>query len=247
MCTFSFVPTKDGYYAAMNRDERLTRSQASPPSTFRHGDLSAIYPFEEGGGTWIACNQRGVTLALLNWNLAAAKTLAEQRSRGTLIPHLIGKSTSDEVAKDLGAMNLDGLLPFRLIGVFQCHPQIFEWRWEGRSLEALSFPWKSHHWFSSGASDDMAERIRGEACRVAWQEKDAGSLPWLRALHSSHGVAAGPFSVCAHRDDAGTVSYSEIVFHGHSTTFRYIAGSPCRFTGEALTLTMPRVSQDVAC
>src|SRR5215813_505355 len=124
MCTFSFVPTKDGYYAAMNRDERLTRSQAFPPSTFQFGDLSAVYPFEDGGGTWIACNQHGVTLALLNWNLVASKSLSKQRSRGTLIPQLIGKTTLDEVIRSLGKMTLDGLLPFRLIGIFQSQQQI---------------------------------------------------------------------------------------------------------------------------
>ena len=74
MCTLSFVPTKDGYYAAMNRDERLTRSAALSPLTFRAGDLLTVYPFEEGGGTWIACNQHGLTLALLNWNLSASRT-----------------------------------------------------------------------------------------------------------------------------------------------------------------------------
>ena len=119
MCTLSFVPTKDGYYAAMNRDERLTRSAALSPSTFRVGDLLAVYPFEDGGGTWIACNQHGLTLALLNWNMAASRTLNKQQSRGTLIPQLIGKSNLDEVTRTLGQLSLDGLLPFRLIGIFQ--------------------------------------------------------------------------------------------------------------------------------
>src|SRR5262249_31221549 len=101
------------------------------------------------------------------------------------------------------------------------------------------------HWFSSGASDEMAERIRGEACRVAWQEQDAGSLPWLRALHSSHGLGAGPFSVCAHRPDAGTVSYSEIAFDANTATIRYISGPPCLNSAAAFTLTIPRATQDV--
>lgn len=245
MCTFSFVPTKDGYYAAMNRDERLTRSEPSPPSTFQSGDLVAIYPFEEGGGTWIACNQHGVTLALLNWNLAASNTLTKQRSRGSLIPQLIGKSTLGEVARALGELNLDGLLPFRLVGVFQNHQQIREWRWDGMSLALLSFPWKAQHWFSSGASDEMADRIRGEACRVAWLGQGAGSLPWLRALHSSHGLAAGPFSVCAHRPDAGTVSYSEIALDTNGVTFGYVDGPPCRNPGVGITLTIPRMTQEV--
>lgn len=241
MCTFSFIPTKDGYHAAMNRDERLTRCRALPPSSFRSGDLLSIYPFEEGGGTWIACNQHGITLALLNWNLAASNTHTKQRSRGTLIPQLIGKSTLDKVTGALGKLNFDGLLPFRLVGVFQNHQQIREWRWDGISLSALPFPWKPQHWFSSGASDEMAERLRGETCRVAWEDQGAGSLPWLRTLHSSHGDTAGPFSLCAHREDAGTVSYSEIVFDGNGTTFRYIDGSPCRCKEEAFTLTMPRL------
>ena len=59
----------------MNRDELLSRSPALPPSNFQTGGLLAIYPFEKSGGTWIACNQHGVTLALLNWNLAASKNL----------------------------------------------------------------------------------------------------------------------------------------------------------------------------
>jgi Transport and Golgi organisation 2 len=243
MCTFSFVPTKDGYYAAMNRDERLTRSQALAPSIFRVDDLLAIYPFEKSGGTWIACNQHGLTLSLLNWNLPASQTISKQRSRGTLIPRLIGKSTLDEVARTLGQLTLDGLLPFRLIGILQDHPQIFEWRWDGISLEVLSFPWKPHHWFSSGASDEIAERIRGEACRVAWLEQGAGSLPWLRTLHSSHGLDAGPFSVCAHRQDAGTVSYSEIVFETNRASIRYVDSSPCRSSARDFTLTIPRVTQ----
>ena len=246
MCTFSFVPTKDGYYAAMNRDERWTRSAALSPSTFRTGGLLAVYPFEEGGGTWIACNQRGVTLALLNWNLSASQTLIKQRSRGTLIPQLIWKSSLDKVTRTLGQLSFDGLLPFRIVGIFQGDQQICEWRWNGVSLAALCFPWNRWHWFSSGTSDEMAERIRGEVCRVAWQEPDAGSLPWLRTLHSSHGLTAGPFSVCAHRPEAGTVSYSEIVFDANHATFRYVDGPPCRNPAGAVTLTIPLVTQDVA-
>lgn len=242
MCTLSFVPTKDGYYAAMNRDERLARGAALSPSTFRANDFLVVYPFEEGGGTWIACNQRKLTLALLNWNLPASQTPTKQRSRGTLIPLLIGNSDLDGVTRSLSQLTLDGLLPFRLVGISQSHRQICEWRWNAISLAVLSSPWKPRHWFSSGTSDEMAESIRGEACRVAWQEPDAGSLPWLRTLHSSHGLAAGPFSVCAHRPDAGTVSYSEIAFAANRATFRYVDGPPCRNPASSFTLTIPGVT-----
>lgn len=245
MCTLSFLPTKDGYYAAMNRDERLTRGTALFPSTFGTRNLLAAYPFEESGGTWIACNQHGLTLALLNWNLPASGRLDKQRSRGTLIPTLIGELNPDQITRALGQPAVDGLLPFRLIGIFQGHQQIFEWRWDGISLVVVSFPWKPRHWFSSGASDEMAERIRGETCRVAWLEPDAGSLVWLRALHSSHGAVPGPFSVCAHRPDAGTVSYSEIVIDTDHASFRYVDGPPCVVSASASTLTLPKAAQRV--
>ena len=36
------------------------------------------------------------------------------------------------------------------------------------------------------------------------------SLAWMRRLHRSHVPAPGPFSICVHREDARTVSYTEI-------------------------------------
>ncbi|MBS1851532.1 MAG: NRDE family protein [Acidobacteria bacterium] len=245
MCTLSFVPTQAGYYASMNRDERLTRGRALAPSLFQSGNLLAVYPFEENGGTWIACNQQAVTFALLNWNLAASRMPTQQRSRGTLVPVLIASSCLEQATRALGELDLDGFLPFRLVGVFQEQRQILEGRWDGLSFTLTRFPWTARHWFSSGASDEMAERMRGEACRLAWQEQNAGSLPWLRALHSSHGLAAGPFSVCAHRPDAGTVSYSEIAVDATVITFRYGSGPPClNPPASILTVARPQTHQD---
>src|SRR4051812_27482947 len=62
MCTLSFIPHDNGYVVGMNRDEQHTRPHALPPSP--HGD--AIYPHEPvTGGTWLAINSSGLTLALL--------------------------------------------------------------------------------------------------------------------------------------------------------------------------------------
>ncbi|HSS97465.1 MAG TPA: NRDE family protein [Terriglobales bacterium] len=239
MCTFSFVPTRYGYYAAMNRDERLTRPRGFVPQLFQSGDLLAVYPTEPGRGTWIASNERGITLALLNWNLPerGGKII----SRGSVIPQLIGHSDMADVAWKLSSISLEGILPFRLVGIFWPQDQICEFRWDGLTLQRFSFPWEARHWFSSGVSDEAAGRVRGEACQIAWADKDSGSLPWLRSLHASHVSDDGAYGICVHRPDAATVSYSEIEFRPSALTFRYVDGSPCSNPESISTLRVPLV------
>src|SRR6266480_3058606 len=81
MCTVSFLPNKHGFYLAMNRDEKFTRSTAMPPVIVDLADRRAIFPREPEGGTWIAANDAGVCLALVNWH-----RVAEPASRGQLLP-----------------------------------------------------------------------------------------------------------------------------------------------------------------
>src|SRR5215510_1463753 len=110
MCTLSFVPTADGYLAGMNRDGLLTRPAARPPEMPTFAGMRAIRPSEPSGGSWIACNSRGVLLALLNWNLLDGNALPEKRqSRGVVIPQLIWQSDSAAVHAGLGQMLLEGL------------------------------------------------------------------------------------------------------------------------------------------
>src|SRR5262249_38038800 len=150
MCTLSFIPTADGYLVGMNRDELLTRPVARPPETFKRARMQAVYPSEPAGGTWIACNSRGVLLALLNWNDAARKTLSEKtQSRGLLVPKLIWQTNSNNADSQLARIQLDGMLPFRLIGIFRQEQRLFEWRSDGGRAERTEHPWMRQHWFSS--------------------------------------------------------------------------------------------------
>src|SRR5436189_5850233 len=67
MCTISFVPNLRGFYLAMNRDEKFTRSTALPPAIVDLADRRAIFPREPEGGTWIATNDAVVYHTLLDW------------------------------------------------------------------------------------------------------------------------------------------------------------------------------------
>jgi len=227
MCTLSFLPVKDGYVAAMNRDELRTRPPALPPIIHTMGELSTVYP-REAGGTWIAGNSRGTLLALLNWySMERGKLGEKSRSRGEIVPHALQASDARAAESALRRLDLAGIYPFRLFGFFPREEEVREWRWNTRQLLTRSHGWSRQHWFSSGRSDERAAAERGAACAQAWQGDPADASAWLRELHASHIPGPGPFSVCVHREDAATVSYTEVQWKRGDLQMRYQAGNPC--------------------
>src|SRR5205814_1724518 len=74
----------------------ISRAATLAPERFPIEGGYAIYPREPSGGTWIAANSFGVTLALLNWYSVPA-TAPKSRSRGEVIPRLIAEEDSGSV------------------------------------------------------------------------------------------------------------------------------------------------------
>jgi hypothetical protein len=229
MCTLTFIASDTSNLVAMNRDEKITRSAGEPAEVHEVRGIKAIYPSDNEGGTWIAVNEYGIALALLNWNDVASlgEPHGKARSRGQVIPALIGSRSLAELRGAFDASSAEGMLPFRLVGISAFEKQIGEWRWDSSQLESKIRGWESGQWFSSSLSDRQAEILRGSACHNARSEPDAGSVPWLRRLHASHEGGAGPFSVCVHREDVRTLSYTEIVLGSEAIGVQHFFGSPC--------------------
>src|SRR3954451_5466482 len=225
MCTLSFIPEGDGYLIGMNRDEQLARPAALPPERLPIAGGYAIYPREQSGGTWVAANSLGITVALLNW-YSAAPLFPKSRSRGEVIPRLIAAEDSASVHDQLTRLESQVTLPFRLIGFFAHEQKVIEWRWNQRMLMIKEFPWERDHWFSSGISDSQAEKTRGAVCsRYSLKEKPARE--WLRELHRSHENGPGPFSICVHRPEVRSLSYAQIAFAAGKLSFEYVPHPPC--------------------
>ncbi len=229
MCTLTFIAGDTSHHIAMNRDEKITRGAGKPPETHRVGGIKVIYPSDGQDGTWIGLNEYGIVLALLNWNdvISPGECNGKARSRGQVIPALIGSCSLPELRTAFQASNLEGMFPFRLVGIFPSEKQIWEWRWDSTQLEMQVLGWESRQWFSSSLSDRQAEILRGAAGRDAYSEPDAGSVAWLRRLHASHAGGPGPFSVCVHRADVRTLSYTEIVLTPAKIVVEHLLGSPC--------------------
>ena len=254
MCTLTLIPTHKGYVVGMNRDEKRTRTLAIAPNHFDFPGGAAIYPRESSGGTWIGCNNRGSLLALLNWNDVKPQAGGTKvRSRGLLIPELIaGHDLADTHAR-YTQLDLNGVLPFRLIGAFPGESVITEWCWDGRFRQEFNFTWSKRHWFSSSVSDALARRERGRTCEQAETDRSMELVSWVRNLHQSHDPVPGPFSVCVHRKDVATVSYTEVRCGEEGASMSYRNGSPCltdRFDSEvslAFGATRNRNPVNVSC
>jgi hypothetical protein len=227
MCTLTLVTQNDGYLLAMNRDEKIARGAGTNPEAHEFKGTRALYPGDGTGGTWIAANEQGNSLALLNWNVPTRSLAAshQPQSRGQLIPALADARSMAELLAALNVLDLERMLPFRLMGVFASEQVVQEWRWNSTNLSYEAHPWEPQHWFSSSLSDEEALRVRGATCRASWDEHDAGSVAWLRRLHASH--ADGPLSVCVHRDGVRTLSYTEIRCTSCEIDVEHIIGSPC--------------------
>jgi hypothetical protein len=211
----------------MNRDEKRDRFPALPPNIVELESRRAIFPCEPTGGTWISANDFGVCLALINWHRIERQPNSEPLSRGLVVEELAGQSTTQEIATSVEKLPVRKLRPFRLIAIVLAEKRVIEWRWDLRRLAIRDHEWLRQHWFSSGFDEDRAEVERQRVCEHAKHRGPADNLMWLRRLHASHTPKQGPFSICMHRHDAATVSYSEVAVSPRSVVMRYKDGPVC--------------------
>src|SRR5687768_2764715 len=89
MCTLTWLEQDDGYFVAFSRDERRSRAPGIGPKVFERAGVKWIAPIDaEAGGTWLAVNELGLTLALLNgyrfMDASSAGEAGKWTSRGEL-------------------------------------------------------------------------------------------------------------------------------------------------------------------
>ena len=95
---------------------------------------------------------------------------------------------------------------------------------ESATINEARSRWQRQHWFSSGFDELRAEVERAKICASASVNTTGYNLKRLRQLHRSHAPKRGPFSICMHRADAATVSYTEVSVTKNSASMRYASG-----------------------
>ena len=218
MCTVTWLRSGGRYALLSNRDEKRTRLEAAPPSRRTHRGISYLAPTDpQFGGTWIATNECGVSVCLLNGRGAQRG----DRSRGEVVEHVAASQGDGEVWPRLRRLALASFAPFVLLVIGGGATQVLEWNGRRLSRRAISAAYGILT--SSSFEPDAVHHAR----LAAFRRRRIDQLQDLIGFHSSHDRGRTAWSVCMHRDDAATVSLTRIIVTPIQRTMIYQPGAPC--------------------
>lgn len=238
MCTLTFTdrlgPDGDvasfgtSYRLFFNRDELRTRGpEIAPTEAQTKSGVRYIAPTDsDAGGTWIAVNQFGVTVALLNGYVESkGPAPPEWTSRGALVREL----ADVECTRDLWArLSPKRLRPYRPSIIAVVAPG--EWpvvtRWDGQDAVAVL---RADQQLPITSSSDAQDEVRAFR-RALYRDTVGQGRPEPDALAAYH-RATGPegtggFGPCMDRPHSATRSHCEITVRPGEVRFRYAAGPP---------------------
>lgn len=163
MCTVTFIPYKEGFVLTSNRDELAFR-ETHPPQKYRYNDVTLCYPKDAlAGGSWIAINNRGRTVCLLNGAYVAhSKKDFHTYSRGkVLLEAAASFQNTMDVFSTEGLQNTE---PFTLLCIDFDNDHIVQFSeliWDGiskhyRILDAT----KEYIWSSVTLYDEESRNAR---------------------------------------------------------------------------------------
>ncbi len=236
MCTVSWLPARDaGYHLFFNRDERRTRGPEIGPSVHESRGVRILAPQDaDFGGTWIATNELGLTVCILNGYGRPNHAEHEFTSRGLLVSSLADASSVEAVSTRLSAADLSAYRPFVLAALTPA-AQALVVEWDGQSrLEDRRADRRVPLISSAFSQSDV--RVRRSA---AFRELAERTPDHVEAFHRGHAGGRGPYSPCMHREDAATRSMTRIDVGPVTVELRHTPGPPCR-TPAGPVLSLPR-------
>ncbi|MBY0503075.1 MAG: NRDE family protein [Bryobacteraceae bacterium] len=221
----SWIHEPGGYQMLCNRDEKLTRLPASAPVVETRDGVRFIAPRDgDFGGTWMSVNELGVSLCLLN---GPGSVPAGARSRGTIVMNVAASKSASAAIDQAAEGNLGAFAPFQLLAV-DLHGRACLLAWDGSNAEVIADAAAQMPLTSS--SFDTAQVCARRRDTFRRRRVRSGSLTpeFLLDFHRSHEKHPDAYSVCMHRDDAATVSFSWVTVRDTDASYLYSPAAPCQ-------------------
>jgi hypothetical protein len=208
MCTVSWRASREGYDLFFNRDEKRTRAAELPPAGFERDGVRFLMPTDgQSGGTWLATNDHGLTVCLLNdyaspWRPAST---AARFSRGHLVARAAIVRTIQDVATRIRSAPLGEIAPFRLLAV-PAGDEPLLLHWNGTVLVS-----DRRHILPPVLTSSSFAPAEVAAARLATYLRmvrvpDRPTVSELARFHLQHDPSAADHSVTMSRPDASTRS-----------------------------------------
>lgn len=227
MCTVTWWSAAEGYELYFSRDELKTRLPALPPEECRLDGVRYLSPRDgDAGGTWLTVNAFGLSVGLINQYPADAPAPPEPRvSRGILVREMASCRSVAELSDRLWRCDLKHYEPFQILGVEPDSTGSVH-TWNGRFLAVTQdahchLPYTS----SSYLSEEVAKHRRDKFARIIAEKGDMNPDDLLE-FHRDHDAGAAAHSVFMQRDDAETVSFTQVVVSPEQITMAYAEKIP---------------------
>ena len=231
MCTVTFIPRGEDIFLSASRDERRERPNALPPEIHEVNGQKVLFPMDPlAGGTWMAVNENGNAVVLLNG--ALQKHIPQppyRKSRGLIVLDLL--SALSPSAWFDGA-DLQQIEPFTT--VIAESGSLFVCRWNGsaksRAPHRKNFPgiW------SSVTLYDAATVEKRERWFTAWLSRNPDPTPEdIMDFHREAGEGDPHTDLLMNRNDqVFTQSISTVCISRNLARFQYfdlrrMAGTEC--------------------
>lgn len=226
--------TGEGYDLFFNRDEQKARSRASLPAMYKTESGTAyVAPIDnDAGGTWIAVNEFGITICLLNhYQFQQIETYKNWRSRGEIVRILAETANIREVKSRFKSIDLSDYRAFRLFAIDRSGNNRL-CVWDGRTL-SIELTTTSPQ-ASSAVDAKNVKQVRGQFYADSGLAKSTNKTDFYR-YHASHHPEPSQSSVCMHREEAETVSFTHINVKDNCAQVYYSDGSPCSNSVKLIT------------
>ena len=228
MCTLTWLHAAAGYRLWFNRDELLTRGQELPPAVTETERCRYIAPSDtDQGGTWIATNDRGITITLLNgYRSSRGQERDSWTSRGKLVRELAETRDSSDFWHRLAPSRLAEYRPCVVVFIAP-EEQAIVARWDGLDLVLDPRGGRQLPVTSSSFAQDEVQVSRRELYARTVLDAGGATPERLEAFQCATGED-GPdaYSPSMRRDDAGTRSQCRIEVDAREVRFVYVPGPP---------------------
>jgi hypothetical protein len=195
----------------------------------------------EAGGTWIAVNDAGLAMTLLNGSWCEQTDLRQSTaSRGTIIPQLIACRSIGSVVAAGASLVAAAFEPFTLVAVH--HAQVAVIANVGTTVshrtDSLSQPL---FFTSSSLGSDLVLAPR-RALFDAMLGASASPVVAQDAFHRHQWEGRSEISICMSRPDAATVSHTIIDVTEREVAMQYAAADSGSRFGHPFVSRLPRAA-----
>jgi len=220
MCTVTYIPQTDGFILTSNRDEKKYRPTL-PPRIYTEKAAKLVYPKDEkAGGTWIAANENGTCIVLLNGAFENhQKKQSYRKSRGAILLEAIEKENPIGYFNEI---NLFDIEPFTLIIAQNNH--LIELKWDERNKHIIEHsPLETHIWSSATLYNQEQRNLRKHWFEDFVQKNNILDEEKIHDFHANTQPENTDYGLVINRDDTlKTVSISQLVFRNNKIKMTYM-------------------------